>query len=82
MKDKRKINKALRAYQAAAKELSSSLEEEYPAGTVVTVAKGNSVFAAEVIFASRCWWSDPAGMRVKNLNTGKTRNITFEDIAD
>ena len=74
------VCKAHAKYEAAAKAYIDSIKKQYPVGKIVSVKKGLSTFDAVIVSHSDTWWNSPGYLRVTNIETGKYRNISVNDI--
>lgn len=77
-----RVKKAEEAYEKAARNLIAAVRAAYPVGCRVRVAKGRSLFIAEVTGHSSSWWCDPGTIHAVNVETGKSRRFDFSSIVE
>jgi hypothetical protein len=65
-----------RNYKEAGNALREYIAKVYPLGTRVTVNAGKSRIEAEVIGHAASWCLKPDEIRVRNIHTLKSRNVS------
>ena len=66
--------------ETAKRLLSRQIEKDFPVGTKLIVVLGGAVIKSEVVDSNTAWWCTPDRFVVKNIKTGKNRNVTLGDI--
>lgn len=73
------IESAVKKYDDAAKDLVSTIKDQYPLGTLLEVEIGRSTLTISVI-GYGSWWATPEYLRGTNIDTGKVRKFSCNAI--
>lgn len=80
MKMDEDVKAAIAAHKQSGLAVIKAVEKAYPVGSILNVTIGRSTFPVRVGNHSKFWWSSPGEMVGTNLNTGKTRRFTPDDV--
>lgn len=63
-------------YEEAAKALMRATERQYSVNSTIEVKVGKNLITGEVTGHSDCWWSRPGLFLIRNIATGKVREVS------